>query len=146
MGWLWNFNSIRIQLPQIDPRWWFQMFFIIFTATWGRFPFWLIFFKCVETTNQDLIFLLRTDRYFSFQLIDMYTHNFDYLGTRSTGNQGGSYMITGPGWLGGGYSGEGKPAKVEKVIWLTNMRKVFFFGKWDFFWGWIFEFDSLKPT
>lgn len=59
---------------------------------------------------------METDRYFSFQLIDMYTHNFDYLGTRSTGNQGGSYMITVPGWLGGGYSGEGKPAKVEKVI------------------------------
>ena len=24
-------------------RWWFQIFFI-FTPTWGRFPFWLIFF------------------------------------------------------------------------------------------------------
>ena len=33
------------------PRWWFQTFFI-FTPTWGRFPFWLIFFKWVETTNQ----------------------------------------------------------------------------------------------
>ena len=31
--------------------WWFQIFFI-FTPTWGRFPFWLIFFKWVETTNQ----------------------------------------------------------------------------------------------
>ena len=31
--------------------WWFQMFFI-FTPTWGRFPFWLIFFKGVETTNE----------------------------------------------------------------------------------------------
>ena len=55
-------------------------------------------------------------RYFSFQLIDMYTHNFGYLGTRCTGNQGGVYMISGPGWSGGGYSGEGKPAKVDKVI------------------------------
>ena len=25
-------------------RWWFQIFFI-FTPTWGRFPFWLIFFQ-----------------------------------------------------------------------------------------------------
>ena len=33
-------------------RWWFQIFFI-FTPIWGRFPFWLIFFKGVETTNQD---------------------------------------------------------------------------------------------
>ena len=32
-------------------RCWFQTFFI-FTPIWGRFPFWLIFFKGVETTNQ----------------------------------------------------------------------------------------------
>ena len=31
-------------------RWWFQIFFI-FTSIWGRFPFWLIFFRWVETTN-----------------------------------------------------------------------------------------------
>ena len=31
-------------------RWWFQIFFI-FIPIWGRFPFWLIFFKWVETTN-----------------------------------------------------------------------------------------------
>ena len=33
--------------------WWFQIFFI-FTPIWGRFPFWLIFFKGVETTNQNV--------------------------------------------------------------------------------------------
>ena len=34
------------------PRWWFQIFFI-FTLIWGRFLFWLIFFKWVgSTTNQ----------------------------------------------------------------------------------------------
>ena len=41
--------------------WWFQTFFI-FTPTWGRFHFWLIFFNWVETTNQtcfSLCFLLR---------------------------------------------------------------------------------------
>ena len=32
-------------------RWWFQICFI-FTPIWGRFPFWQIFFKWVETTNQ----------------------------------------------------------------------------------------------
>ena len=37
---------------QRNTRWWFQIFFI-FTPTWGRFPFWLIFFKGVETTNQN---------------------------------------------------------------------------------------------
>ena len=34
----------------IYTRWWFQIFFV-FTPIWGRFPFWLIFFKEVETTN-----------------------------------------------------------------------------------------------
>ncbi len=34
------------------PRWWFQIFFM-FTPTWGRFPIWLIFFRWVgSTTNQ----------------------------------------------------------------------------------------------
>ena len=32
-------------------RLWFQIFFM-FTSIWGRFPFWLIFFRWVETTNQ----------------------------------------------------------------------------------------------
>ena len=38
-------------------RWWFQIF-IVFTPTWGRFPFWLIFFKGVETTNQPVLLLV----------------------------------------------------------------------------------------
>jgi hypothetical protein len=40
------------------------------------------------------------DRYYSVQLIDLYTHNFDYLGTRTTGNQGGDFLIVGPSWDG----------------------------------------------
>src|SRR6266403_844506 len=39
-------------------------------------------------------------RYFSVQLIDAYTFNFDYIGSRATGNGGGSYMIAGPNWKG----------------------------------------------
>ena len=31
-------------------RWWFQICFV-FTPIWGNEPFWLIFFKWVETTN-----------------------------------------------------------------------------------------------
>ena len=33
-----------------QTRRWFQTFFV-FTPIWGRFPFWLIFFRWVETTN-----------------------------------------------------------------------------------------------
>jgi len=40
------------------------------------------------------------ERYYSFQLIDLYTHNFGYVGSRATGPEAGNYLITGPGWSG----------------------------------------------
>ena len=43
---------------------------------------------------------MEENRYFSFQLVDLYTFNFDYIGSRTTGNDGGNYMIAGPGWNG----------------------------------------------
>jgi hypothetical protein len=39
-------------------------------------------------------------RYYTGQIIDLYTFNFAYLGTRSFGNVGGVFMIAGPGWKG----------------------------------------------
>ena len=49
-------------------------------------------------------------RYFSLQFIDAYTYNFAYVGTRTTGNGGGTFLLAGPGWKGD------KPAGVEDVI------------------------------
>jgi hypothetical protein len=49
-------------------------------------------------------------RYFVFQLMDLYTFNFAYVGSRTTGNDGGTYLIAGPGWH--GHTPEG----VDKVI------------------------------
>ena len=49
-------------------------------------------------------------RYYSVQLIDAYTFNFDYIGSRATGNDGGSFLIAGPGWKGDA------PKSVKKVI------------------------------
>lgn len=43
---------------------------------------------------------METNRYFCVQLIDAYTFNFDYIGTRSTGNSGGVFLIAGPNWNG----------------------------------------------
>ncbi len=53
---------------------------------------------------------IEKERYFSVQLIDLYTFNFGYIGTRATGNDGGSFLIAGPGW-----NGE-TPKGVKKVI------------------------------
>jgi len=41
------------------------------------------------------------ERYFSFQFVDAYTFNFQYVGTRTTGNGGGSFLVVGPSWEGG---------------------------------------------
>ncbi|NVP57592.1 DUF1254 domain-containing protein [Mycoplana rhizolycopersici] len=43
---------------------------------------------------------IEKDRYYSLQLIDLYTNNVDYPGTRVDGNDGGDFLITGPGWKG----------------------------------------------
>lgn len=83
--------------------------------------------KAIQTPNSDTPYSfagldLRTEpivltippvekgRYYSVQLIDAYTHNFDYIGSRTTGNDGGHYLIAGPGW-------NGKvPAGIDKVF------------------------------
>lgn len=39
-------------------------------------------------------------RYYDVQLTDMYTNNFGYMGSRTTGNDAGCFMIAGPGWKG----------------------------------------------
>lgn len=49
-------------------------------------------------------------RYYSFQIIDMYTHNIDYVGTRKTGFEAGAYLFAGPDW-----NGE-TPEGISKVI------------------------------
>lgn len=49
-------------------------------------------------------------RYFSLQFIDAYTFNFDYVGSRATGNGGGFFLLAGPGW-----SGETPPG-ITRVI------------------------------
>ena len=36
------------------------------------------------------------NRYFAFQLVDMYTHNLDYIGARTTGPGPTTFMVAGP--------------------------------------------------
>ena len=39
-------------------------------------------------------------RYYSLQFVDMYTHNFAYVGSRATGSAAGNYLLAGPDWTG----------------------------------------------
>ena len=43
---------------------------------------------------------IEPNRYYTGQMVDLYTYNFAYLGTRAYGNDGGTFMIVGPGWNG----------------------------------------------
>jgi hypothetical protein len=43
---------------------------------------------------------IEAGRYYSLQFIDAYTFNFAYAGTRTTGNGGGQFLVSGPGWQG----------------------------------------------
>ena len=53
---------------------------------------------------------IEKERYHSIQLVDAYTHNFAYIGSRTTGSEAGSYLLAGPGWKGG------KPPGIKEVI------------------------------
>ena len=66
------------------------------------------------------------DRYWSLQLIDLYTHNFDYLGTRATGNDGGSFMIAGPSWRGETPKGITKVIRCETSLASAQFRTQLF--------------------
>ncbi len=73
--------------------------------------------KSIQTPNADtpysfvgadlraepLVFVVppvEEGRYYSLQFVDLYTYNFAYVGSRSTGNDGGTYMLAGPNWTG----------------------------------------------
>ncbi|WP_338486790.1 DUF1254 domain-containing protein [Pseudomonas trivialis] len=70
-------------------------------------------FVWMDLRREPLVLTLpkiEDDRYYSVQLIDLYTQNIAYLGTRSTGNNGGHYMIAGPDWKGQ------QPVDVDRVV------------------------------
>jgi hypothetical protein len=83
--------------------------------------------KAIQTPNSDTPYSavgadLRTeplvltvppieqDRYYSLQFVDGYTSNFAYVGSRTTGNGGGKYLLAGPNWKGT------KPEGINEVI------------------------------
>jgi hypothetical protein len=83
----------------------------------------------LDLRTEPMIFIIpRIDssRYWSVQLIDLYTHNFDYLGSRTTGNNGGVFMIAGPSWKGETPQGVTKVVRCETEIALALIRTQLF--------------------
>lgn len=56
----------------------------------------------LDLTDEPVILIVPDvpNRYYSFQFIDLYTFNFSYVGSRTTGNKAGKYLIAGPDWKG----------------------------------------------
>jgi hypothetical protein len=69
---------------------------------------------------------IEKERYFSVQLIDYYTFNFDYIGTRTTGNGGGSFLLAGPGWKGTTPKGIKKVFRCETELAFPGYRTQLF--------------------
>ncbi len=53
---------------------------------------------------------MEPDRFYHFQFTDLCTHNFAYVGTLSTGNDAGTFLIAGPHWDGD------QPGGVDGII------------------------------
>jgi hypothetical protein len=53
---------------------------------------------------------IEPERFYHFQLVDLYTHNYAYVGTLTTGNTPGKFLLSGPDWT------EAAPDGVDRVI------------------------------
>jgi uncharacterized protein (TIGR03000 family) len=70
-------------------------------------------FFCADLRTEPVVFYVpevEKKRYYSVQLVDMYTFNYGYVGSRTTGNGAGRFMIAGPNWKGEA------PAGIKKVF------------------------------
>lgn len=67
----------------------------------------------LDLTDEPMILEVPSvrDRYYSFQFIDLYTFNFNYIGSRTTGDKAGRYLIAGPDW-----KQSGDLTGIDKVI------------------------------
>ena len=99
--------------------------------------------KAIQTANSDTLYSMigadlrsepivltipkiEKERYFSVQLIDYYTQNFDYIGSRTTGNDGGIYLLAGPGWKGETPKGIDKVFRSETELAFPGYRTQLF--------------------
>jgi hypothetical protein len=60
------------------------------------------------------------DRYYSLALMDCYTNNFAYIGTRTTGDVTGKYLIAGPGWNGSSPGGTSVISSPTNAVWFLG--------------------------
>ncbi len=65
-------------------------------------------------------------RYYAVQLSDLYSYNVGYIGSRTTGNDGGCYLVAGPSWKGEAPQGIKKVFPVETQFAIAIFRTQLF--------------------
>jgi len=65
---------------------------------------------------------IEADRFYHFQFIDLFSHNFAYIGTVSTGNKAGKYLIAPNNWEGEKPEGITDIIRCETDFFLTIVR------------------------
>ncbi len=65
-------------------------------------------------------------RYYDVQLVDLYTDNYGYIGSRATGNGAGCYLVAGPEWNGATPPGIAKAFRSETQFSLVIYRTQLF--------------------
>ncbi|HET7086623.1 MAG TPA: DUF1254 domain-containing protein [Rhizomicrobium sp.] len=69
---------------------------------------------------------IEAGRYYSLQFIDLYTFNFAYVGSRTTGNDEGNFLLAGPGWRGEAPPGIRQVIRCETELALVLYRTQLF--------------------
>jgi hypothetical protein len=69
---------------------------------------------------------IEKNRYYSVQFVDLYTFNIAYVGTRTTGNGGGKFLIAGPGWQGKVPDGTTDVIRFDTLLGLALIRTQLF--------------------
>ena len=78
-----------------------------------------------DISNEPIVFSvpeMEASRYYSFQLIDLFTHNFAYIGSLSTGNKAGKYLIATSSWEGEKPEGIIDVIRCESDLFFTIVR------------------------
>jgi hypothetical protein len=69
---------------------------------------------------------IEKSRYYDVQLVDLYTDNYGYMGSRTTGNGAGCYVVAGPDWSGAEPPGIAKTFRSETQFSMAIYRTQLF--------------------
>jgi len=81
----------------------------------------------LDLTNTALVLhvpAMADHRYYSFEFLDPYTNVFHYVGTRTTGDGAGSFLITGPRFTGKVPAGVKRISSQYEHVWLVGRTLV----------------------